>query len=103
MCRKGVPVIDGSYCHGVPSDSRGSLGLLELPLMSSGSGDTCPQEKLVWFNVELSMEYLVDNYHVAPTSAVVEAGDLQMTEPVSVGQMPDARDKLRGPPLHSFK
>ena len=84
MCGNGVPVIDGSYCQGVPSDSRGRLGLLEPQLMSSGSGDTCPRGKLVSFNVELCIEYLVDNYHVAWTSAVVEAGDIQMTELVSV-------------------
>ena len=61
-----------------------------------------PVIKLVWFYVKLSIEYLVSHYHVTSTSMIVEAGDLQMTEPVRVGQMPDAWEKLGGPSLHPF-
>ena len=78
MTGERVPIIDSPHCRAVPSNPRGSLRLLPFPWVLAGVGGTCHIEKLLQFQVEASIDQLVDDSHVSSTTSIVETWDLQM-------------------------
>ena len=98
---KRVPVVDCWHRQGVPSNPGEGLGLLQLQRVP-GRGSFFWRGELIRFDVESSIESLVDDNHIASTSPIVEAGDLQVAESLWVRHVLGARDKFRGSSLHSF-